>query len=40
VRAPILPTGFVSVSLAVAPSVGDTLAGEGASSFATPTGRR
>jgi hypothetical protein len=28
VRAPILTTGFVSVSLAVAPSVGDTLAGE------------
>jgi len=28
VRAPILATGFVSVSLAVAPSVGDTLAGE------------
>ena len=27
-RAPILTTGFVSVSLAVAPSVGDTLAGE------------
>jgi hypothetical protein len=28
VRAPILTTGCVSVSVAVAPSVGDTLAGE------------